>query len=70
MILAHCGIAVFIVGVTMVKGFEVEQDLRMNVGETAMIGAIRFKFRRRKRLGGPELYCGTRTFRVTKDVAM
>jgi len=37
----HCGVALFIVGVTMVKGFEVEQDVRMNVGQTATIAATR-----------------------------
>jgi cytochrome c-type biogenesis protein CcmF len=28
MIVAHLGIAVFIIGVTMVKGYETERDLR------------------------------------------
>ena len=32
MLLAHLGVAVFIVGVTLVKGYEVEQDVRMDVG--------------------------------------
>jgi cytochrome c-type biogenesis protein CcmF len=44
MLLAHCGVAVFIIGVTFVKGFEVEQDLRMNVGETSTIGGYTFRF--------------------------
>ena len=30
MILAHCGVAVFIVGVTFVKGFETEMDVSYN----------------------------------------
>ena len=34
MIVAHLGIAVFIVGVTMVKGYETERDVRMGVGDT------------------------------------
>ncbi|MDO9116665.1 MAG: heme lyase CcmF/NrfE family subunit [Nitrospira sp.] len=67
MILAHCGIAVFIVGVTMVKGFEVEQDLRMNVGETATIGGYTFQFDGAKDHVGPNYIAARGTFRVTKD---
>jgi cytochrome c-type biogenesis protein CcmF len=67
MILAHCGIAVFIVGVTMVKGFEVEQDLRMNVGETAAIGGYTFQFEGAKDWVGPNYIAARGTFRVTKD---
>ena len=32
MMLAHLGIAVFIVGVTLVKGYEIESDVRLDVG--------------------------------------
>ncbi|MEQ1792608.1 MAG: heme lyase CcmF/NrfE family subunit [Nitrospira sp.] len=67
MILAHCGIAVFIVGVTMVKGFETEQDLRMNVGETATIGGYTFQFDGAKEFVGPNYLAARGTFRVTKD---
>ena len=34
MLLAHFGVAVFVVGVTLVKGYEIERDVRMDVGET------------------------------------
>ena len=67
MILAHCGIAVFIVGVTMVKGFETEQDLRMNVGDHATIGGYTFQFDGAKDLVGPNYIAARGTFRVTKD---
>ena len=67
MILAHCGIAVFIVGVTMVKGFEVEQDLRMNVGDHATIGGYTFQFDGAQELKGPNYIAARGTFRVTKD---
>jgi cytochrome c-type biogenesis protein CcmF len=42
--LAHFGVAVFIVGVTLVKGFEVEKDLRMGIGDTTEIAAYTFRF--------------------------
>ena len=67
MVIAHCGIAVFIVGVTMVKGFEVEKDLRMNVGDTATIGGYSFRFDGVKELQGPNYIAGRGTFRVTKE---
>ena len=34
MLLAHLGVAVFIVGVTLVKGYEVERDVRLTPGES------------------------------------
>ena len=67
MLLAHCGVALFIVGVTMVKGFEVEQDLRMNVGETATIGGYTFLFDGTQELKGPNYIAARGTFRVSRD---
>ena len=67
MLLAHCGIAVFIVGVTMVKGFEAEKDVRMNVGETATIGGYTFRFDGAQELRGPNYIAARGTFRVSQD---
>ena len=66
MVLAHCGIAIFIVGVTMVKGFEVEKDLRMNVGETATIGGYTFRFDGAREFKGPNYVAARGMFHVTK----
>jgi len=41
---AHLGIAVFIIGVTMVKGYETERDVLMNVGDTVLAGGYEFRF--------------------------
>jgi cytochrome c-type biogenesis protein CcmF len=67
MVLAHCGVALFIVGVTMVKGFEVEQDVRMNVGQTATIGGYTFRFDGTQQYKGPNYIAARGTFRVTQD---
>jgi cytochrome c-type biogenesis protein CcmF len=67
MLLAHCGVAVFIVGVTFVKGFETERDLRMNVGETATIGGYQFRFDGVQEIKGPNYRAGRGLFIVTKD---
>jgi cytochrome c-type biogenesis protein CcmF len=44
MLLAHLGVAVFIAGVTLVKGYEVEQDVRLDVGQSVEVGPYAFKF--------------------------
>ena len=44
MLLAHLGIGVFIVGVTLVKTYEIEKDVRIDVGESAVVGGYDFKF--------------------------
>jgi cytochrome c biogenesis factor len=38
MLLAHIGVAVFVVGVTMVKTYEAEKDVRMAAGDTVELG--------------------------------
>jgi len=67
MLLAHCGVAAFIIGVTFVKGFETEMDLRMNVGETATIGGYQFRFDGVQEIKGPNYHAGRGIFIVTKD---
>ncbi|HEX5964584.1 MAG TPA: cytochrome c-type biogenesis CcmF C-terminal domain-containing protein, partial [Pyrinomonadaceae bacterium] len=42
--LAHLGVAVFIVGVTLVTGYQVEQDVRMEPGTTVSAGGYEFRF--------------------------
>jgi len=51
--LAHLGIAVFIIGVTMVKGFETEKDVRMEIGDTVEVGGYTFQFKGIKEALGP-----------------
>jgi len=44
MLLAHVGVAVFVVGVTLVKGYEAEKDVRMTPGDTVELGGYQFRF--------------------------
>jgi cytochrome c-type biogenesis protein CcmF len=44
MVLAHLGVAVFIVGVTMVKGYGIEQNATMEKGQTVQVGGYDFTF--------------------------
>ena len=53
MLLAHLGVAVFIVGVTMVKSYETDADLRMVPGETVTVGDVAFRLRGVREVAGP-----------------
>ena len=65
--LAHIGVAVFIIGVTLVKGYEVERDVKMNVGDSVSISDYTFKFEGTKDVQGPN-YTGARgSVEVTKN---
>jgi cytochrome c-type biogenesis protein CcmF len=51
--LAHLGVAVFIVGVTIVTTYQSEQDVRMDVGDTVSAGGYVFRFNGITRATGP-----------------
>jgi cytochrome c-type biogenesis protein CcmF len=53
MTLAHLGIAIFILGVTLVRGYETEQDLRMSPGQKVAIGGYEFTFVGTREVAGP-----------------
>jgi cytochrome c-type biogenesis protein CcmF len=53
MLFAHWGVAVFIVGVTLVNGYEVEKDVKMSLGNTVTIGEYTIRLDALKDLKGP-----------------
>ena len=53
MMLAHLGIGVFIIGVTMVRTYEVERDVNMAIGDTAEIAGYTFTFQGARDVLGP-----------------
>ena len=67
MLLAHLGVAVFIVGVTLVKGYESEQDVPLDVGQTTEVGGYAFKFLGVVPGPGPNYRALTGTVEVRKD---
>jgi cytochrome c-type biogenesis protein CcmF len=67
MLLAHLGVAVFIVGVTLVKGYESEQDVRLDLGQTVDAGGYAFKFLGVVPGAGPNYRALTGTVEVRKD---
>ena len=67
MILAHLGVAVFIIGVTMVKGYEAERDVKMNIGDTVTLGSYTFKFEGVTETRGPNYRAARGIFDVAKN---
>jgi cytochrome c-type biogenesis protein CcmF len=65
--LAHLGIAVFIIGVTLVKGYETERDVRMDVGDTVHAGGYEFRFDGIREVPGPNYTASQGRLTVTKD---
>ena len=53
MLLAHLGVAVFITGVTLVKGYETEKDVRMQLGDTVEVGGYTFRLDGLSQVPGP-----------------
>ena len=53
MLLAHVGVAVFIIGVTLVKGYESERDVRMAIGDSIAVGGYAFRFDGVENVTGP-----------------
>jgi cytochrome c-type biogenesis protein CcmF len=51
--LAHTGIAVFLVAVTMVMTYEVERDVRLVAGESVEVSGYEFRFQGTSRVQGP-----------------
>ena len=56
---AHLGVAVFIVGITLVTGNQSEQDVKMQVGDVVHAGSYEFQFNGITKVTGPN-YVGAR----------
>ncbi len=65
--LAHFGVAIFIIGVTMVMGYEVERDVRMEYGDTVDAGGYVFRFEGVNAITGPNYVAARGHFTVTQD---
>ena len=61
MSIAHMGVGVFIIGVTLVNSYATEKDLRMNVGDTVDVGSYKFRFNGTTEVPGPN-YVAARGF--------
>ena len=66
MLLAHAGVAVFIAGVTVVSGFQSENDVRMEPGDSAQVGGYTFRLDTVKPAEGPNYSSARATLTVTR----
>ena len=53
MLLGHLGVAAFVVGVTLVKGYETERDVRLSPGDSVTVAGYRFELLGLSRTAGP-----------------
>ncbi|HCX86837.1 MAG TPA: c-type cytochrome biogenesis protein CcmF, partial [Gammaproteobacteria bacterium] len=67
MSLAHIGLGVFVIGITLTSTYSVEKDLRMAPGETYTIGGYTFRFDGINQQRGPNYLADTGTITVLRD---
>ena len=67
MLLAHAGIGIFIAGVTLANGYEVKQELRLELGETREAGGYQFTFASVGPAAGPNYSAQRAVFPVTRN---
>ena len=67
MVVAHFGVAVFVVGVTLVKGYESEKDVRMRPGDSTELAGYVFRLDEIGRVQGPNYTAARGVMSVTKN---
>jgi cytochrome c-type biogenesis protein CcmF len=65
--LAHCGVAVFVIGVSMVGGYQDEKDVRMEPGDTVHVGGYGFRLIGVTEAPGPNYRASVGSVEVSKD---
>jgi cytochrome c-type biogenesis protein CcmF len=65
--LAHFGVAVFIVGITLVGGYQEEKDVRMEPGDVTEAGGYQFKFLGVRSVDGPNYQAQRGEFQVARN---
>jgi len=66
MLVAHFGVAVFIAGVTFVKGYETDTDVKLNIGEATEVAGYRFRLAGVEDVTGPNYVAARGTIEVTR----
>lgn len=67
MVVAHVGVGVFVLGVTLVKGTDHVQDGSLKEGQSLSAGAYVFTFKSLEKHKGPNYIAARATFEVSKD---
>jgi cytochrome c-type biogenesis protein CcmF len=64
MVLAHIGVAVFVTGVTLVKGYESEQDAQMKPGDSVELAGYAFRLDAVENVKGPNYIAAVASFTI------
>ncbi|HZS66263.1 MAG TPA: heme lyase CcmF/NrfE family subunit, partial [Burkholderiales bacterium] len=67
MVLAHLGVAVFVVGVTLVKSYESEREGHLKAGETLQLGGYLFRLDEVTNVRGPNYIAARAKVTVTRN---
>ena len=67
MVVAHIGVAVFVVGVTLVKGYESEKDVALREGESVELGTYVFTLDEIANVKGPNYRAARAKVSVARD---
>ena len=69
MVLAHIGVAAFVVGVALVKGYDAERDAKMKPGDTVELGGYVFRLDGVRSVDGPNYRAAQARIAVLRDGA-
>ncbi|HET6787782.1 MAG TPA: cytochrome c-type biogenesis CcmF C-terminal domain-containing protein, partial [Aquabacterium sp.] len=67
MMVAHLGVAVFAFGVSMVRTYETERDVQMNIGDTTSVGGYVFTLRAVNEVQGPNYVAARADMEISRD---
>jgi cytochrome c-type biogenesis protein CcmF len=67
MVVAHLGVAVFVVGVTLVKGYEAERDLKMKPGDSVELAGYAFLLEDVSAADGPNYRAARARIAVSRE---
>ncbi len=67
MVIAHLGVAVTVIGITVVSNFSVEKALKMYPGESAVVSGYDFKFAQIGTMQGPNYSAHVGVFEISKQ---
>jgi len=67
MMVAHLGVAAFCFGVSMVKTYEIERDVKMSVGDTTTVNGYTFTFKGTTDVEGPNYSAVRGLIEVSRD---
>jgi cytochrome c-type biogenesis protein CcmF len=67
MMVAHVGVGVFIVGVTVVKSSEIERDVKLQPGQSVQVRDLQFTLRELREREGPNFQAVQGVVEVSRD---